>query len=208
MRNVPLFVAAVFVSAWASISYAGEAAKGDPAVAPKAPAVAPAEAPKAPEVAPVAAVKAPEVAPASGSAAPAKDAVKAVVAVPAAAPAVSWRTVISQFLVELVLPILGTLATAVLIPYLLKRIKLAHSAEVEALLTTLVKKAINHAESLETASGAALEKGEKSVVVDKKAAAVSFVLDRAKELGVTKLAEDYVGKLIEGQLARDAANAA
>jgi len=112
----------------------------------------------------------------------------------------SWKNVIGKALKAFVLPILGVVAILWLVPLLLKKLKLEGNKAAEALLTSLVKKGINYAESL--ASNLEEDKG-KPDSASKKAAAVDLVLTKAKEYGIGKVSKDYVEKLIEAQLTRD-----
>ena len=116
---------------------------------------------------------------------------------------IGWSNVAGSAL-KLLLPLLSLLAVLLGVPYVLKLLKkagLENTKLAEDILTKLVKMAINWVEGW----ASSLEKKPSSA--DKKAAAVKFVLDMAASSGVVGLAEDRISKMVEGQLARDKANA-
>ena len=80
---------------------------------------------------------------------------------------------------------------------LLKKVGFDNKKIANDILTSLVKKGVNYAEAW-----AKVQK-DKPAGKNKKAQAISHVLDLAKGLKLEKLAENYVGRLIDAQVARD-----
>lgn len=114
-----------------------------------------------------------------------------------------WKKVAGLAL-EIALPIIALLVIGFGVPLarkLLKKAGLEDTKLVEEILTSLVKKGINYAEG----EAARFQKeGEPGLDGSgKKAQAVAFILEQAKKHKLGDLAEDYIGNLIEGQLARD-----
>ncbi len=114
-----------------------------------------------------------------------------------------WQRVAGMAL-ELALPIIALLVIGFGIPLarkLLRKAGLEDTKLAEDILTGLVKKGINYAEGealrLQKEGGAKVEGSRKKVQ------AVEFILEQAKKHNLGELAKGYVGRLIEGQLARD-----
>ena len=110
-----------------------------------------------------------------------------------------WEKIIGE--VSLVaLQIIAALV-AIVVPVLLSKLlgyfKLKSNAELEALLTTVVKKAINYAEAW-AKKQAAKPAGEEKLQI-----AIAFVIKIAQEYKLPKIAEAKIIELIEGQLARN-----
>lgn len=120
---------------------------------------------------------------------------------PASEDGASWSIVIRRTIIDWILPLGALLITGLLVPKLLKKLKMSGNKELEALLGTLVKKMVNWVESL--AISKLKNTGEGLGSASKKALAVDAILSKAEEYGINDLARDYVEKLVDAQVARD-----